>query len=53
VKVLFILRIFYFFALAPNDRGYGHFGRVRKRSLAHSDKVNAGAKLPKCTSASQ
>jgi hypothetical protein len=27
-------------------------GGLREHSLSHSDKVNAGAKLPKCTSAS-
>ena len=26
-------------------------GGLRERSLSHSDKVNAGDKLPKCTSA--
>ena len=28
-------------------------GGLRERSLSHSDKVNAGAKTAKCTSASQ
>jgi hypothetical protein len=35
-----------------DDRGYGHW-RLREHSLSPSDKVNAGAKLPECTSASQ
>ena len=42
IDLFFIL----FFRLAANDRGYGHFGGLRERSLSHCDKVNAGAKLP-------
>jgi len=51
-----------FFLLAPNDRGYGHLAVSVKRNVSFAgafavrqltDIVNAGAKLPKCTSASQ
>jgi hypothetical protein len=41
---------FYFFRrLTVEAMG---IGGLRERSLSHSDKVNAGAKLPECTSAS-
>ena len=49
--MVIIMNVFIFFALTANDRGYGHFGGLREHSLSPSDKVNAGAKPAKCTSA--
>jgi len=50
-----------FFKLAHNDRGYGHLAVSVTRNVPFvgafavrqlTDKVNAGAKPPECTSAS-
>jgi len=46
------LNLFIFFRPAANDRGYAK-GRFARAKLSHYDKVNAGAKPPECTSASQ
>jgi len=43
---------FYFSFCAVWWSGLWAFGGLRERSLSPSDKVNAGAKLPECTSAS-
>jgi hypothetical protein len=54
----FWLPFFFFSTLTHNDRGYGHpplhgMFHLREHSLSQSDKVEAGAKLPEFTSASQ
>ncbi len=59
MSVKFVLSFIRSASIAPNDRGYGHLAvctclpKAGERSLSPCDKVNAGAKLPKCTSASQ
>jgi hypothetical protein len=42
---------YFFFGLLPTTEAMGT-GGLRAYSLSHSDKVNAGAKPAKCTSAS-
>jgi len=46
------ISVFFFFTITANDRGYAHL-RFAGASLSQSEKVNAGAKPAKRTSASQ